>query len=185
MKSCPATLISLIVLLLLAAGNAGARRQNTMQPGLNATPPAAPADNGIQPRPDSILTGDLGGMTRIAGYDKPVNANRESMFVTNLTADTITAIAFDISYFDTSRRLLHRRQQSVDCDIPAGETRMVSFPSWDRQHSFYYIKSAKPRRQATPYDINCRVVRLSLRKNVAPDSAETNPQEVETDSQLQ
>ena len=62
--------------------------------------------------------------------------------------------------------MLHRRQISVPCDIPAGETRNLSIQSWDKQQSFYFVRSTVPSRtdQATPYDVTISVDTIFVAK---------------------
>jgi len=55
--------------------------------------------------------------------------------------------------------MLHSASHNVGADIPAGETRQMSIPSWDKQFNFYYRRSATSQRaeQATPYDVSIKV----------------------------
>lgn len=97
----------------------------------------------------------------VKGYDKPLRSRRETFFATN-NADgeaTVKRIAFTITYYDSAKRMLHSRSESVGCDIPPSETRQISIPSWDKQQSFYYVRSTIPAKaeQATPYDITITV----------------------------
>jgi len=101
----------------------------------------------------------------INGYDKPLRSRRESFFVTNNSDSTVCGIAFTINYFDTQRRQLHSDKKNIVVELPAGETRQVSYSSWDKQQSFYYVRSAVPQRaeQATPYEVTIRVDTLFVR----------------------
>lgn len=90
---------------------------------------------------------------RFYGFDKTVVSNTESFFVVNGTDSILKSMTIEITYYDMKRRQLHRRDIDVVCDIPANETRRIDTPTWDSQKSFYYIKSVKPRRQATPFDV--------------------------------
>lgn len=91
---------------------------------------------------------------RLAGFDKPLRSNVETLFVTNNLACRVIGLNLTIDYVDTSGRMLHSRQVAVVTDIPPGHTRQVSFPTWDRQQSFYYWRSRKPERaDGTPFDV--------------------------------
>lgn len=80
------------------------------------------------------------------------------MFVTNHTGRQIDGVTFTIDYFDLSGRKLHSRTLTVRTTIPAGETRQVSFRTWDRQQSFYYRLSSKPRRaDGTPFEVAVKI----------------------------
>ena len=89
----------------------------------------------------------------ISGYDKPLNSNKETFFVSNRGEATIVSIGITLNYFDSQERQLHKTTKTIHCSIPPGETRLLSIPSWDKQNSFYYHRSAQPRRQATPYSV--------------------------------
>lgn len=173
--------VSILITLLLTVIIAEAKRQNTMQPSLRIDSQTTGTQS-CDMQADTVT--DTSGLLRLSGYDKPINANRETMLVTNLARQTVAALDLEITYYDIAGRMLHSAPQHVTCDIPAGETRLIEFPTWDRQHSFYYIKSVKPRRQATPYDIQCTVTCIVLLKDIAPDAAETYPQEVKADNEL-
>ena len=103
----------------------------------------------------------LDALVTLAGYDKPVSASRETIHVTNLMKDsTISTVNFLIVYLDYQNRELHRRHVEINTDLPAGQTQLLSFPTWDIQHSFYYLKSVKPRRTAAPYDISINLISI-------------------------
>lgn len=153
----------LLCLLTVATVAGGTRRQSTNRGRLKAVtagygaPAAAPdiivADTIV---PDSS---DIS----IAGYDKPVNASKETFFVINRTSRTITSLTITLSYVDMRGRQLHQATHTVECDIPPHQTRMTAVPSWDRQRSFHYHLSGKPRKQSTPYDVSCRIDSAILR----------------------
>ncbi len=155
--------ILLSALLLAVAAVATTSAQRTTRKGLRAeTKPAAAAqssvaDTIISPQPQTV---------DINGYDKPLRSRRETFFATNNSTDTVSALAFTISYFDTKNRMLHSAEHNIPVEIPPRETRQVSMPSWDSQFAFYFTRSAKPQRveQATPYDITITVDTLFVRK---------------------
>lgn len=93
------------------------------------------------------------------GFDKPLRSKRETFFVTNNSARRVKAISVSLKYFDTDRNMLHARNEHIPIDIPAGETRQASLPSWDKQQSFYFRHSAVPARAtvATPFDVTAEV----------------------------
>ncbi|MCM1293185.1 MAG: hypothetical protein NC230_06380 [Bacteroides sp.] len=115
------------------------------------------------------LIGDDCAIARLSGYDKPLRSNNESIFVTNTGEKRITALTLNIEYIDQSGRMLHSRKLTINCDIPSGETRMLTFKSWDKQHSFVYLRSTKPKRSDhTVYDIRCKVEQI-VRQDGEPD----------------
>lgn len=103
------------------------------------------------------LTNVLTDIVVISGYDKPLTSHYETFFTTNKGNTTITAINITFNYFDNKKRQLHSATKNINCTIPPGETRQLSVSSWDKQKSFYYYRSAKPRRQATPYSVTHRI----------------------------
>ena len=97
---------------------------------------------------------------RLSGYDKPLNSRKESLFISNKTEREITAVEVRMTYKDMQGRMLHETERLLRADIPAGATRRVEFPSWDKQNSFYYHKGRQPRvANVTPYSIECSVLR--------------------------
>jgi hypothetical protein len=148
MKTPRLSTLALTAALLLPLAASPRRQRTTRRPLDNAaTTPATLLDT-IAIAPTAV---------KLAGYDKPMNARAETVFATNTTADDITAMRLTLRYTDLSGRQLHRRSLWIRTDIPAGETRLLSWPTWDRQQSFYYRLSRKPRAQSTPYDVEARV----------------------------
>lgn len=142
---------SLLILLLLCALAANARRQVT-GPAKVAAPPAE-----IEAA-DTIRT-NLEGIA-LSGYDKPNQALREAFFVTNNHPDSIEIAELNITftYSDMKGRMLHEATRAIKCTIPAGETRRVEVPSWDRNCAFHYYRSQAPKRRAsTPYKVASKV----------------------------
>lgn len=103
------------------------------------------------------LTNVLTDIVVISGYDKPLTSHYETFFATNKGNTTITVINITFNYFDNKKRQLHSATKNINCTIPPGETRQLSVSSWDKQKSFYYYRSAKPRRQATSYSVTHRI----------------------------
>lgn len=100
---------------------------------------------------------------KLYGYDKTREATHESIFATNHDTMPLTRLTIMIDYRTTDGRQLHRRKVDINCSIPAGETRRLDFPTWDRQHTFYYHRSPAPKRaQATPYTVACTVIAIVL-----------------------
>ncbi len=148
-----------ILLTLIAATSLGSHADDTTRrgplrtrPGIyDVTRPAEAAPDTIDLMPDNIEP---------TGFDKTLRANRESLFLTNNTALTLSAVELTIDYTDLSDRELHSRTLWVECDIPPGATRRVDFPTWDRQHTFYYYKGPQPRTpRTTPFKVRVTATR--------------------------
>ena len=100
---------------------------------------------------------------RLSGFDKPLKSKREMLFVTNNTEYELKGVILECRYYDMSGRQLHQRTITSKCNIPAGATCQVGFKSWDTQESFYYHRSAKPRKASgTPFEVKVRVAGLII-----------------------
>lgn len=91
-----------------------------------------------------------------AGYDKSINATKESIHIINNSGHHLKGVTLHISYLDMKGRMLHSREVTLKCDVPDKETRKLDFPTWDTQKSFYYHLGPEPRRVASPYDVEIR-----------------------------
>lgn len=142
----------LVILLIILATATSAAAQRTSRQRLRPDVPAAAATPPA-PMPTAVaMSGDSVAVS-LAGYDKPLRSARESFHAVNADTLDIVGMTLTFTYMDTSGRMLHRCSRHIDADIPAGETRMVTVPSWDRQKVFYYINSAPARSAGTPYDV--------------------------------
>lgn len=88
------------------------------------------------------------------GYDKPASSANESFFITNNSTVQVSQITVEICYMDIEGREFHRRKAIADVDLPAGSTRNVTIPSWDKQKSYHYYHSVRsPKRITNPYRV--------------------------------
>ncbi len=154
-------LLLTIIILCLTTVPVMARKQSTMSRGLRPTPTTVAAQTNQTSETDTIAADRLHAIV-LSGYDKPINATRETFFVTNSTDSTLVALTVTLTYHDMTGRLLHKATHTINCHIPAGETRAVPVPTWDRQHSFYYHKAAAPRRRSTPYSVSHTIDRATV-----------------------
>lgn len=154
-------LLTAIMLLSLIAGgfsDADARKIKTKLPTKYTNQTAGDSDKSVAgtiiARDDTTSHfNDADRKIRFYGFDKTASSKTESFFIVNGTDSILTSMTVEITYYDMKHRQLHRRDVDIVCDIPANETRRIDTPTWDTQRSFYYIKSVKPRRQATPFDV--------------------------------
>lgn len=152
----PARLLLLLTLLMAAATSVA---DNTMGRKLRPIPrqavSAAPA-----PLTDTIAA-PAAGSVPLSGYDKPLRATRETFCATNHTEQTVVGLLIEISYNDLSGHQLHSRRVELNTEIPPGETRLLSFPSWDSNHTFFYRHGPQPRTSGvTPYDVTLRIIHI-------------------------
>lgn len=92
------------------------------------------------------------------GFDKKLNAYKESFFIINPTNSDIKGVLLCLTYHTPDGRMLHRRYATINTIIPSGETRNIIIPSWDTQRSFYYLKSEPEPNRGNPFDINLQPV---------------------------
>jgi len=137
----------LLAAVMALSQSAEARKQSTSQGRLHPRPTATTRQADAYETVDS-----LPGLS-LYGYDKPLSASSESFYAVNRSDADVGLITVEFSYFDMSGRLLHKAEHTIRCLLPASETRKLSVPTWDRQHSLYYHKSTVPRRSATPYTV--------------------------------
>lgn len=128
----------------------------------------AESNGGCEVLSDTLFSPSAESVT-VSGFEKTLRANKESMYVTNNTADTIEGLNLEITYSDVRGRMLHRAQHDVTALIPSGETRMVQVPSFDRQSLYYYYLSPLPKRadRATPFK-----VRVEIKSVIVPKKSE-------------
>lgn len=139
-----------------------ARRHRTTRPAVQ--PPSHKVESTLSG--DTLLNLPLGAV-QLSGYDKPRGSNVESLFILNTdSVHTLERVVLDITYSDMRGNQLHRRCQSLNICVPAGQRRQAVFRSWDRQNSMYYHLSPRPRqsRQATPYTVTITPVSVKGRK---------------------
>lgn len=142
-------LLLLTAVIILCHYNIDAKRTRTTR----IRPVARTETNDIPC--DSLIIG-VDSLVYLSGYEKTLRSRHENIYAANLSDSlTIESVRIKIEYIDTKGRQLHGRQVTIPCDIPPGERRLLSFPSWDRQFVMYYIHSAPTRTsaQATPYDV--------------------------------
>jgi hypothetical protein len=152
------TVTATLCLALLAALTISAQRTNRSRLRVDHVITAA-ADSAPTADCDTIIGNDAAANIHISGFDKTLRARRESFFVTNTSADTVSAISLTLTYLDTSGRMLHRVSRRITAEIPANETRQLTIPTWDSQQSFYYRLSAQPKKTsvATPFDVSIAI----------------------------
>ncbi len=139
--------------------DASAKRQRTTRSKLKIHATVTEGDTAPTAGNDTIWCGKSAPGIVIAGYDKPLRSTNESLFVTNNTADTIKGLGLQLNYYDGKQRQLHSREVKVTCVVPPNETRNTYFRSWDKQHSFYYHRSARPQKAVgEPYNVKYRVL---------------------------
>lgn len=140
--------------------------QNTRRKG--AHKPRTVSETTVTAAADTISgAGDIAALASLGQYRKAAVSRVESVMITNLSAcDTIHAMTVDIDYRDMAGRQLNRRTVELKANVPPGETRFVSFQSFDRQQLFYYhgTPPARPTARTTAFDVTLAPVRIVISK---------------------
>lgn len=99
---------------------------------------------------------------KFAGYEKEPNASVESFLILNGSVHTLRKASFNIIYMDMKGRMLHKRNVTVDCNIPPSESRKFDIKSWDSQKTYFYHLGNAPKKTATPYDVKFEAISFTL-----------------------
>lgn len=150
-----ARVIGLFLALSLLTGaswNAEARVRTTQR---NLSTNSVPVDR-IEPS-DGLSDAESGEVSQesvsLRGYTKRASDSRETFLITNNTTGRMSHVRLRFRYSTLGGEVLHERVVTVEVNLKAGETRLVSVPSWDKQRMFYYHGGSQPRKPATPYRI--------------------------------
>lgn len=108
---------------------------------------------------------------RFYGFDKTIGSNTESFFISNSLLSTLSGLEIQITYTDMKGRQLHKRTVRIETEIPPRETIRTDIKSWDTQKSFYFHKSVKPRRQATPFDVRIEIISVNISDMAIPSAS--------------
>ncbi|MGM9860526.1 MAG: hypothetical protein ACI31C_07200 [Muribaculaceae bacterium] len=151
-------LLTLILVVVLACPVVDAQNMRRTTPRGNRR--AAPEVSRIEVVNDTVALPGTDSIA-VAGFEKPLRVNKESVFVSNYSSRELISLSLDIIYMDMQGRMLHRVERSLDVSIPSGETRRVEFPSFDTSSLFYYHLSPSSSRavSATPFDVKITVTR--------------------------
>ncbi len=142
--------VLLAVAVTLVAVVASGQRQSSRRGKLK--PSVAVQVSGSQCPPfDTVAVAE--GMVSFAGYEKTLRATRETVFLSNLSPKEVARVVFRVTYYDAQGRQLHVARHDMYAPVPSGETRRLDFPTWDRQYTFYYVGSPRPRVPAIPYSV--------------------------------
>lgn len=142
--------LAAVALAVTAQATAQRTTRRHLSPRVSAAAEGLVADTIFSPADSLVL---------LSGYDKPLRATKESIFITNQSQSAISAINITIDYLDKYGRMLHQRTVTLPVDIPAGETRKADFASWDSQRTFYFHQSppARTHTRCYPYSVKCRL----------------------------
>ncbi len=139
----------MLLMLLLSAAAPDKTRRTGLRPSPDTTAVHARA---AATTPLDTLRGAVCDSILLSGYDKPLRGRRETVIAVNRLPLGVVAVGLTLRYTDTSGRTIHTASRCVRADIPAGGTRMLGWPSWDTNQSFFYARGPHPRTAGTtPY----------------------------------
>ena len=157
---------SAILIMTMIAVVCTAAGQNTRRKGVGKTAKVHVPAAVVTPSADTIVGADtIAAIAHVGDYRKATVSRVESVMLTNLSkTDTIHAMDIDIDYRKIDGQQLNRRSVTLKSVIPPGETRFVSFQSFDRQQLFYYrgTPPARPTERTTPFDVTIIPLRLVI-----------------------
>ncbi|MDE7427313.1 MAG: hypothetical protein K2M79_05890 [Muribaculaceae bacterium] len=155
--------VTIVVLVLLGGFTVYARRVRGRQPVKAEHIRASLAKEAEADTVQCLIP--AAGELVVSGFDKLLNARKESFFITNTGSECVHEVTITVTYLDTDGRMLHKAQHSLTLDLPVGETRRVQIPSFDTQGVFYYYLSDVPRtrRAATPFKVKITVDSYKVR----------------------
>lgn len=100
----------------------------------------------------------IAGKINFMAYDKKTGASKETFFIDNGSDISLAGVEIEISYFNSSGHLIHKREAEIFQDLPSNETRKVDIVSWDTQKSYHYINSIPSPKGSTPYTVRFKVL---------------------------
>ena len=153
-----------VAVALVCVAGVDASAQKTTRRGKLVPIPVAPAETAVT---DTVTADSLLSQIELTGYEKPLRARRESLFVTSRLPMPVSSIKLRIDYMTMDGVPLHSRELDLDVNLPAAQQnlsaapdkpatcytqvavgelrpsvsevrRMVTFKSWDVNNLFYY-----------------------------------------------
>ncbi|MDD2961918.1 MAG: hypothetical protein PHR45_07570 [Muribaculaceae bacterium] len=99
---------------------------------------------------------------KIKAFDKKASDNKESFTITNTTQFNLSRIELLLRYSDHDGNMIHERKELIECELPSGMSRQIYIAAFDKQHNYYYYKSTKPRKKATPFRAAFKLLRYDI-----------------------
>ena len=116
------------------------------------------ADDTIWPRAGYVV---------FDAYSKPNGSNYETFRAINrLPLDAeITGLDITLTYTDKRGTILHTQRRSIPCQIPHGQGRLITIPTWDRNHAYHHVSCPPPRKKnSTPYRVTFQVDAIRINR---------------------
>ena len=97
------------------------------------------------------------------GYSKRLNDSNESFLLRNETQRyRISRVVLMLVYTTESGVELHRRQETVECNLYPGAAQVVTIKSFDKNNNFYYYNTPPKRATGSPYRVRYDVLRYDV-----------------------
>lgn len=149
-------IIFTLLLALLCASTLDARTKTTRKNLRSLEVPVAVMETSDGLLPDSLSGVDPGAVS-LKGFSKRASDSKESFFITNNTAQRMSAVRLLLRYTTMNGEMLTQRTVTVPVKLKPGETKLVEVKSFDVQRMFYYYAGPQPRKQATPFKVAYRL----------------------------
>ena len=137
-----------IAIIVLTGMSLTMSAQSTKRKNVKGSKYPAAVETTSEAQNDTINSADeLSGLVEIKNFKKAVASRVETVMITNRSAsDTLRSVSVDIDYRTPEGEQLNRRAVTFKVDVPPGETRHASVPSWDRQQLFYHVDTPPVRK---------------------------------------
>lgn len=155
----------LVLFFVLGALVPSVLSQSTKRKNLHPDKIAYPATINLN-RTDTITDVTvIAEILEISNFQKTVTSRVETLMLTNLSEnDTIKTITLDINYLTEKGLQLNRRTVTIPTEVPPGQTRHASFPSWDKQQLFYHVSTPPVRKtqRTTPFTTTITPLNITI-----------------------
>lgn len=153
-----------LLLPLLAAAFLASPAQSTRRKGVKPQKKLPQTELIAQIVYDTISSPqEIETMVRLSDFKKAIASRVETIMISNASeTDTVVAVEVDIDYRTPDGKQLNRRTVTFRSEIPPGETRHASVPSWDRQQLFYHVSTPPVRKtqRTSPFTVTITPLRL-------------------------
>lgn len=111
---------------------------------------------------EHIAQDKIAGKLTFMAYDKKTGSSKETFFIDNGSDTSLSGLELEISYYNSSGKMIHKRKVDISQYLPAKETRKVDISSWDTQKSYHYINSVPSAKGSTVYTVRFKVISLTV-----------------------
>lgn len=97
------------------------------------------------------------------GYAKRLNDTKETFVLRNETHNyRISRVVLKLIYTTSGGEPLHSREETVECNLMPGESRVLTIKSFDASKMYYYYTMPPKRASGIPYRIKYDLLRYDV-----------------------